>query len=97
MPVGDGLVVGPADLLAVGLLVPEALGLGDACLVAVPEGLADADGLGVALAVAVAQVAEVWSRATMLRASSRLRAPMPSRTWPWVKSGRSAILTSLGW
>jgi hypothetical protein len=82
VPVGEGLpegvVVGRADLLAVGFLVPEALGLGDACFVAVPDGLADADGVGVA--VAVAHAAELWSRATMLRASSRLRAPMPSRT-----------------
>ena len=85
---------GWADVVAVGVLVPEALGVRDGCFVAVPDGLADADGLGVA---ALAHVAEVWSRATMLRASSRLRAPMPSRTWPWVKSGRSAILTSLGW
>ena len=70
---------------------------------ALPEGffvgfaLGVADGLGDGLSLAVWQSADVWSRATMLRASSRLRAPMPSRTWPWVKSGRSATRTSLGW
>jgi hypothetical protein len=68
------------------------VGLTVGLAVGVAEGVAD----GVEpVDEAAAQSEARWSRWTMARASSRLVAPMPSRTWPSKKSGRSPTLTWL--
>ena len=88
---GRGVAVGLADFVAVGFLVPEALGLREGCFVAEPDGLADADGLGVA--VAVAHVAEVCEPGHDVAGVLEVAGADAVADLAGVKSGRSASLT----